>query len=56
MNITIKKTSLYYIALVFVAIILPLTYYPRIYGTDAFQVMWMANALREGYYFLKIRG
>ncbi|GAH44674.1 unnamed protein product, partial [marine sediment metagenome] len=50
-NITIKKTSLYYLVLVIVAIIIPLTTYPLIYGVDAFQVMWMANALKEGALF-----
>jgi len=50
-NITIKKTSLYYLVLVLVAIIIPLTTYPLIYGVDAFQVMWMANALRDGALF-----
>ncbi len=51
MNITIKKTNLYYHVLVLVAVIFPLTTYPRIYGVDAFQVMWMANALRDGALF-----
>ncbi len=51
MNITMKKTSLYYFLLVLVAIIFPLTYYPRIYGTDGFQVIWMANALKKGALF-----
>ena len=50
-NINIQKTSLYYLVLVLVAIIFPLTYYPRIYGKDGFQVIWMANALREGALF-----
>ncbi len=50
-KITIKKTSLYYLVLVLVAIIIPLTTYPLIYGVDAFQVMWMANALRDGALF-----
>ena len=50
-NITIKKTSLYYLFLVLVAIIILLTPYPRIYGVDAFEVMWMANALRDGALF-----
>jgi len=50
-NINIQKTSLYYLVLVLVAIIFPLTYYPRIYGIDGFQVIWMANALREGVLF-----
>ncbi|KKM05986.1 hypothetical protein LCGC14_1748560 [marine sediment metagenome] len=51
MSITIKKTSLYYLVLVLVAIIIPIIHYPRIYGVDAFQVTWMANALREGALF-----
>ena len=51
MNMTIKKTSLFYLVLVLVAIIFPLTTYPRIYGVDAFQVMWMTNALRNGALF-----
>ena len=51
MNITIKKIRLYYFLLVFLAIIFLLTHYPRIYGTDAFGVMWMANALRNGALF-----
>ena len=51
MNNFIKKPSLYYLVLVLVAIIFPLTTYPRIYGVDAFQVMWMANALRDGALF-----
>ena len=50
-NITIKKTSLYYFVLVIVAIIIPLTTYPLIYGVDTFQVIWMANALKEGALF-----
>ena len=51
MSITIKKTSLYYLVLVLVAIIIPITHYPRIYGVDAFQVIWMANAFRDGVLF-----
>ena len=51
LNINIKKSSLYYFILILVALIFPLTTYPRIYGADAFQVMWMANALREGALF-----
>ena len=51
MIINIKKTSLYYIFLVLVAIIFLLTTYPRIYGVDAFQYMWMANAVRNGALF-----
>ena len=51
LNIDIKKTSFYYLFLVLMAIIFPLTQYPRIYGVDAFQVMWMANALRDAALF-----
>ena len=51
MSITIKKTSLYYLVLVLVAIIIPITHYPRIYGVDSFQVIWMANAFRDGVLF-----
>ena len=43
-----NRTRVYYYSLVLIAIIFPLTQYPRIYGTDSFQVIWMANALREG--------
>ncbi|MHA1491134.1 MAG: hypothetical protein ACTSRI_15985 [Promethearchaeota archaeon] len=49
-RINIKIAKLYYL-LVFLAILFPLIHYPRIYGTDAFQVMWMANALRDGALF-----
>jgi len=51
MKITIKKTGFYYFVLVLVVIIIPIIHYPRIYGVDAFQVIWMANALREGALF-----
>ena len=51
MRFNIKKTNFYYFLLVLVAIIFPLTYYPSIYGVDAFQVIWMANALRDGALF-----
>ncbi|KKL80054.1 hypothetical protein LCGC14_2008640, partial [marine sediment metagenome] len=51
MSITIKKASLYYLVLVLVAIIIPIIHYPRIYGVDSFQVIWMSNALRDGALF-----
>ena len=51
MSITIKKTNLYYLILVLVAIIIPIIHYPRIYGVDAFQYMWMTNAVRNGALF-----
>jgi len=46
-----KKRSLFYVFLILVAILFPLTTYPRIYGVDAFHYMWMTNALREGALF-----
>ncbi len=51
MSTTIKKTNMYYLTLVLVAIIFPITTYPRLYGADSFQLIWMANALREGVLF-----
>ena len=48
-----KKTSLYYYSLVLFAILILISHYPHIYGTDNFQVMWMANALRDGALFSK---
>jgi len=47
----IKKINFYYLILILVPIFFLLSYYPRIYGTDGFQVIWMANALREGALF-----
>ena len=46
-----KKVNFSYSLLVLFAIFILLINYPRIYGTDAFQVIWMANALREGALF-----
>jgi hypothetical protein len=37
--------------LVIVAVIIPIIHFPKIYGVDAFQVIWMANALKEGAFF-----
>ncbi len=51
MNINIEKKRLYYFLLVLIAIIFPLIHYPTIYGKDAFQVIWMANALQDGALF-----
>jgi len=51
MSMITEKIRLYYLVLVLVAIIIPIIHYPRIYGVDAFQVTWMANALREGALF-----
>jgi len=46
-----KKPGFYYFLLVFLAILFPLIHYPTIYGKDAFQVIWMANALQDGALF-----
>ena len=46
-----KSPRIYYFLLVLLVISFPIFTYPRIYGVDAFQVMWMANALREGVLF-----
>jgi len=46
-----KKTRLYYYGLVLLALLILISHYPHIYGTDSFQVMWMANALRNGALF-----
>ncbi|KKM67765.1 hypothetical protein LCGC14_1467800, partial [marine sediment metagenome] len=51
MNLILKKSQLYYLALVIVAIIIPIIHYPRIYGVDAFGLIWMSNALRNGVLF-----
>ena len=45
------KINKFYYLLIFLSILLLLTHYPRIYGTDGFQLMWMANALRNGALF-----
>ncbi len=51
MKKAIKRTNFYYLIIVIMAIIFPLSTYPSIYGTDGFQLIWMANALREGALF-----
>lgn len=51
-NITDKSQyKLYYVALVIVASLIPLMHYPRLYGVDSFQVIWMARAIRNGALF-----
>ena len=49
----IKKLSFYYLLIIFLAILFPLLHYPNIYGKDAFQVIWMGNALKDGALFSK---
>ena len=51
MRITINNNNQYYFLLVIVVIIILFTHYPRIYGVDAFQVVWMANALDDNALF-----
>ena len=46
-----KSPRIYYFLLVLLVISFPIFTYPCIYGVDAFQVMWMANALRDGALF-----
>ncbi len=46
-----KSPRIFYFLLVLLVISFPIFTYPRIYGVDAFQVMWMANALRDGALF-----
>lgn len=48
-----KKVRLYYYSLVLLAILILISHYPHIYGTDGFQLMWMTNALRDGALFSK---
>ena len=50
-NINLRKTSVYYFFLVFFTVIFPIFHYPSIFGVDSFQVIWMANALRDGALF-----
>ncbi len=46
-----RSPRIYYFLLVLLVISFPIFTYPRIYGVDAFQYMWMANAVREGALF-----
>ncbi len=41
----------YYLILLILAIIIPFLYYPYIYGVDAFELIWMTNAIKEGALF-----
>lgn len=45
-----KKNLPYYLILLFLIVLL-ISHYQNIYGADAFQVIWMANALRNGALF-----
>ena len=47
-NINIKKNALYDLILVLMAILILIIHYPQIYGEEAFGIIWMANALRNG--------
>lgn len=50
-NRIVKSYKFYYLIPFILAITFPLSYYPRIYGTDGFQIIWMAQALKEGAFF-----
>lgn len=50
-NFNLRKNSIYYFLLVIFTIIFPIIHYPHIYGVDSFQLIWMANALRDGALF-----
>jgi len=50
-NFLIKKNNVYYYFLVLIPIVTLINHYPNIYGKDAFQVIWIANAFREGALF-----
>jgi len=50
-DINLKKINFHYLILVILASIFPLICYPKIYGVDAFQVVWMAEAIRNGALF-----
>lgn len=51
MKLKFRKTDLYYYVFVLIALVILIANYPRLYGVDAFQLMWMAQALREGAFF-----
>ena len=48
---TIKAHDFYYFLLVLFVIVLILNHYPKLYGKDAFEVMWMAQAIKNGALF-----
>lgn len=45
------KNNYVYGIISILAILFPITYYPMIQGTDAFQILWMAQAIKEGALF-----
>lgn len=47
-SVSFKIRNFYYFLPVLIVIMFLILYYPRIYGTDAFQIIWMAQALEEG--------
>jgi len=51
MKINLNKNRFYSIIIVLIATLFPLIHYPVIYGTDAFDIIWMANAIRNGALF-----
>lgn len=53
MNTLNEKSGLRYpyVLIIIVAVIFLLFHYPKIYGVDAFQVLWMGQAIRDGALF-----
>lgn len=47
----IKIKNIQFFILIFFIFLIPILEFPRIYGKDFFQVIWMANALRNGALF-----
>lgn len=50
-HINLKKNNVHYLIIVLLASIFPLISYPQIYGIDGFQIIWMAEAIRNGALF-----
>ncbi len=46
-----KRFRPYYLILLILAIMIPFLCYPYIFGVDAFELIWMANAIKEGALF-----
>ena len=49
----IKAEKISYYIILLIALLYPLFYFPNIYGTDDFQILWMAQAIKNGVFFSK---
>ena len=47
-GVSLKIRNFYQFLPILLVIMFLILYYPRIYGTDAFQIIWMAQALKNG--------